>query len=373
MCKLPRADQGRGEVMRIAGLAAVALLAASVGSTTIAAPREISVKSSESYKHKETKLALPPSLGGLPRHRVAELEAVALDVLIDYRSADGADVTTIFLYRNAAGDVPMWFDRATKLIEGSTDKYGSVKAATAPVAFVPPGQGSASGLRVAYAATNSSYASTAVAILPLGDYYLKLRLSSGSLTPAQLDARLTETLAAIDWPRKIAASSVAIPIQDCEAALTFTGDAKPAPNDGAAALMSALMPSLAHGLARSGAGTATPVRYCRDPKVVDLAGLYRPNGDKERYLIALADSGRALQVGKNDLSSLLGAGEGKQATPRYSVDLILLAENQGFGDFLSLPTPEQVMTLIETASPTYRTSTVGKKNNITINTDALGN
>ncbi len=352
-------------------LAAAALLVLGSAVAT-AAPTEIRVGSNANYKHKSTKIVFPPSIGALERGRIVALDAGDLDVAVDYRSADEGDVTTVFLFRNTSGSVPVWFDRATKVIEQSTDKYGTVTPTVRAAAFVPSGQSTWSGLRSVYATSGPYFSSTAIAIVPVGDFYVKMRLSSATLTPAQIEAQLTETLSAIRWPGKMPSHPAAIPVAECGSPLVFAGEAKPAPADGAAALLSALLQSVADSLAKAKVGDpAPPTRWCRDSRVLDNAGLYRPDGTSNRYLIAIQDAGRALVVGENRLASLVADGGEDGAKPRYGVELVLLQENQGFGDFESLPPPEQAVRLMEEKEPLYRSSTLGSKNQITLSEGAL--
>ncbi|HVL77779.1 MAG TPA: hypothetical protein VM346_00665 [Sphingomicrobium sp.] len=348
--------------------------AIAVGAAPAAAqPRDIPLKAGSKYSHKSTRIALPPSLGGLPRARAVALDVDDLDVIVDYRSTDEREITTIYLYRNAAGDLPLWFDRANAVIDSNPARFGKLTPAFPAAAFVPPGQSTASGLRVVYSTGGSGFASTALAMVPVGEFFVKMRLSSATLGPAELEARMREALAAISWPRRIAPAPAAVLVAPCDSALAFSGIAKPAPKNGAAALIGALIPSLANETAKSGEKSA-PVVYCRDARVLENAALYRPNGDKDRYLVAFQDAGRALQVGRNDLASIIAAAESAgDAGARYSVDLIGLSETQGFGDFATLPPPEQAIDLVSSSKPVYATSTIGKRNKITLASDALDN
>ena len=356
--------------MRLAVRFTAVAVAALIAAPALAQPREIALRPNAKYAHKPTRVTLPAAIGTLTRNRIAAFEAGDLDVLVSYRSPDAKEITTVYLYRNVAGDVPVWFDRAASVIAAGPGPFGSITPVVPVSPFTPPGQSTASGLRAAWAASGGAFASTALALVPVGDFYLKLRLSSATLTPVQLEARLRETLAAISFPRQLASGPAAVPVAPCGSALTFTGAARPAPKDGAAALLGALMPTLADRLAKSGK-TQHRARYCRDPRAVEEGAIYRPDGDTERYLLAIQDAGRALQVGKNDLTSLLGSSAGTQPTPRYSVELVLLSENRAYGDFLTLPSPEQAMALMESGRPVSITSTMGKKNRISLNPDSL--
>ena len=96
--------------------------------------------------------------------------------------------------------------------------------------------------------------------------------------------------------------------------------------------------------------------------------MYRLGGSSDAYLIAIQDAGRAILVSRNGLGAVLAGSN----TRRYSIDLILLSEQLGYGDFQSLPPPQQAMRLLNEMEPLYRTTTTGKGSEMTLGRELIG-
>ncbi len=132
-------------------------------------------------------------------------------------------------------------------------------------------------------------------------------------------------------------------------------------------MMSALIGGI---VAQSDALKKQPVAlvYCREPGPASLAwGIYRGEGASDRYMMALSDAGRAIFVGSADLAALLTE---TKAAPRFSVSLADLEKTSTFGDFETLPLPDQAMEMIEKTAPLSVASTWGdKKRALTISTN----
>ena len=108
--------------------------------------------------------------------------------------------------------------------------------------------------------------------------------------------------------------------------------------------------------------------WCRDSTTLPFAGIYRPNGTEDRYLIAFQDAGRGLWVAPNDLADMLAKSQGQQRTS-YMVQLVEIDRYVGLGSFASLPSAAQAVWLNEHGSPLYSATTWGKNHNLTINSD----
>lgn len=107
--------------------------------------------------------------------------------------------------------------------------------------------------------------------------------------------------------------------------------------------------------------------YCRDPGPLQIPyGLYRAGGSNDGYLMALLDSGRTVAVGSSDLVQILS--ELKQA-PRISVAHIALEKTSTYGDFETLPLPDQALEMVDKTQPiSVAVTWGGKKRDIIINT-----
>ncbi len=314
----------------------VLLWAASTPAAAQAPARPLEVPRTSSWKHAHTEVILPPVLAGLNRMRVVDTGQSELDVLAEYESADGGLTSTLYLFRSQVPNAPLWFDRATIVLD-QMKRFPIVKAGALPVrSFAIPGAPAESGLRVVYPISGGSYSSTAVAVTSFNGWMAKIRISSKSLDAAALDQKLTEFLAAVRWPKTIAATR-AVPVEDC-----------PTPLVPKRAKM--VKPDFADVLAGSLLGIAASMKrgpddiYCRDPEQTVRYGVYRGAASSDAYLLALADSGRALSVGRS-----FSLEKGK--SPPYGVTYLDLDVTAVFPSFRTLPQAEQVVGLLGKTQP----------------------
>ncbi len=193
--------------------AAVAPAAAQSPHATITAPAD------QPYAMRHSKLTVPPVLDGMRRVAERQLGDGEVDVYAIYQNA--TDAITVDAYRNVVGSVPLWFDRACAAIEERINVYGTVTAAGPPAAFTPPGQDVVSGLVGAWTITKSPYRGTALALLPMSGWLVKVRYSSTTLDGPAVAARIPAVLAALSWPNDIAKEAVAAPVASCAPPLAF--------------------------------------------------------------------------------------------------------------------------------------------------------
>ena len=112
---------------------------------------------------------------------------------------------------------------------------------------------------------------------------------------------------------------------------------------------------------------ATPppsVTFCRDPASTPDAGVYRPDGSIEDYVIAVGDNGTSITVARQPAAALLGKG-----TKDYWVDLSTPYATSTYRGFRSLPPPAKVIDVIRTEAPLSRVERDGT-GNTTINVDS---
>ena len=352
----------------LAALCGLALLSGVVSSPAAADVTPIKVGRDKPFKHKPSGIVIAEAAAGIPRVSVGQFDNKQLDVIVDFRDATQSEITTIYVFRNVAGDVPLWFDRIQRTIE-TKKSLGAVTLPIPAAAFTPAGQTTARGLRAVYSASGSNWKSSAAALTSIGEWYVSVRASSATLTPEQLLARIEQTFAAIRWPKEKAQAAAVAPVAACPTALTQGEDAQPVKDDGALVLMSALTATV--GEALGSAGKLDPQLWCRDPFKIEAAGVYRPNGAADRYLIAFQDAGRGIWVAPNGLAGLLQGAKG-DAPLSYMVDLIDIDRRSGFGTFATLPSVAQALWLIDHGTRNYSTPTWGKDKTIEINSDALG-
>ena len=360
---------------RAFGAAVAALILTGSAAAQAQSPQPLKVSAKAAFKHRHSKLQLPPTLAGLQRSRVVEMEADQLDVAADYGSVDQGEVYTLYLFRNVAGGVPVWFDRARWMIE-HRDVYGSAVLRGADPAFVPPGQSASTGLAASYDLDGKNFRSTAVAIVPLGEWLVKVRASSKTLSATDLDARMKAALAELRWPSSVPAGPAAAAVVPCTTGLSLSGDAKAVRDEdsGASALIGALLGSaMAETVATETVTPATAPRWCRDSITLENAGVYRADEQTDGYLIAFGDAGRAARVGPSVGLQLFQPeeeeGKGKR---RWSVEVVLLPRTLTSGSYDRLPPPAQALKIANEGPFASSAPTWGKgKREIELNLDAL--
>jgi hypothetical protein len=359
--------------------AAAAILLATAGAAAAQPePKALEVKADAPFRHAHTRLELPPRVGGIVRSRVAELEADQLDTIVDYAAPDLSSAYTFYVYRNVSGALPVWFDRASWMIEhrgalGTATPHGKAGA------FVPPGRVEAAGLIATYDLTGKDFRSTGVAMVPLGEWYVKLRASSKTLPADDLEARMKAALAELRWPKTMPAAASAVPVERCASALALRGEAKlleGGDKAGASTLMNAFL-GMAVADAAKKKGVAAPVRttiWCQDAAQALQAGVYRADGATNSYLLALSDAGRAIWAGPDPGQSVLVQidPKAKADKPSFVVELLLLPRTLTTRAYDRLPTPNQALAIVKeghfaSAVPTWGAA----KGHIQVSADAL--
>lgn len=342
---------------RLALLLTVAAVATPV-SVRAQQSRTIEVPASKKWQHAETGIVVPQALAGLPRGAIADSGAGELDVSVQFGSPETTQLT-LYVFRPALADVPVWFDRVETQILGR-DVYGKATPGGDPVAFAPPRATEASALRRVYAPGKRPYTATGAAMLPLGEWLVAIRLSSTTLDPAALDAKLLETIDGLGWPMPAAGatpSSAAVPVQPCATALSFSNKAKLKKPDMTMALLGAALVGVAQDPKTEKIPIEGPRGLCREGASEMAHGTYRWLSGGTGYVIALGDAGRTISV---DPEFPLEGGR-----PGYAVTLNDLSETYVFPAFDRLPAPAKVVEMVRKTNPVSSMSRGGK--NMTIN------
>jgi len=342
-------------------------LALALAPAANAVPADIQVAAGQEWNHVPTGLKLPAQLSGLERQKVTAIDGQETDVGANYWSADGSDNITIYLYRNVSGSVPLWFDRARNLIQLLPEKYPNPKSLGVRP-FTPRGQSAATGLMELFT-TDGKFRTTGVMLLPVNGFYAKVRASSSTRDAAALEQLMVAAINRIDWSSR-GTEVAATPVADCPAPLPARKPAKLAKLSQEDQMMAAILGGV---VAQAGAiedekETAAEVEvisYCREPGPLQIPyGIYRPVGSSDRYMMAIFDAGRAIVVGSSDLLQILS----KTKKPaRVSVSYVEMERTSTFGDFMSLPLPEQALEHVQKSAPLSVASTWGKQRNLTIN------
>ncbi len=334
--------------------------------TTIAAPAD------QPYRFKHSGITIPATLEGLPRRAIEQYGAAELDVFANYER--GAEAITIYVYRNVAGAVPVWFDRAVAPIETRRDAYGTVAAVAPPTAFTPPGQTVTSGLIGAWSVTRAPYRSTALALMPVGEWLVKVRYSSGALDAAALAARFPALLAAMTWPTGLAPAAPAQPIAACATPLSYPKKAKIVRGENVnfmTGIMNGIIQSVRSQVdaAPTSTGTAPaakPPLWCRDPGKSPVGAVYRADASTDSYLLAFSDAGRGALVSPDPTGLLMD----KNAAARWAVAMVDLGQTMNYPPLSALPRPTDVIAVLRQPAVSVST-TWGGSPQVTINSGAI--
>ncbi|QCB41000.1 hypothetical protein E5673_01135 [Sphingomonas sp. PAMC26645] len=317
------------------------MMAVALGLAMPVAARDLSVPTDKGWKHAETGLILMPQLAEMSRTALTDATQTEHDVAAQYETPDKNAFATIYLFHPAIADVSFWFDRSQTALE-ARDLFKNASPATAdPIAFAVGGARAASSLRQVYATPAGQYRSTALSVVPVGDWIVSVRMSAKTLTAEQLDARLQQVIAAIRWPQAVGAEApAAAPLKGCATPLTF-GKAKLAKPDGADLLMSLMGSSLA--AKKNAEAKSEPLvrtTWCRDGDTRTEYGMYRSDGASSGYVLALYDAGRVVSVYPSIMGQI-------NKTGLYSVSLEDVEGTvSAFQSFTALPSPNQVWSLI---------------------------
>ncbi|HEX8261301.1 MAG TPA: hypothetical protein VF547_00335 [Allosphingosinicella sp.] len=337
---------------------AAALVLAAAPAASQPQPRVLEVPATKSWQHAATGMILPPTAAGLSRGSLVDRTAAEQDVSADYGGEDGL-TTSVYIFQTPLPDPALWADRAFAAIL-LRPEFGLDPAAPAAAAapYRRPGAAAAGGIRATFKLDGSGLTATALAVVPLQGWLVKVRMTSARLDPAALDARMTAFLEALRWPAEAKPAPAAAPVVPCRDSLAFK-KAKIVPNDMGNALMDAISGTVE--LDQVEEGKADPVVYCREPGPHAPIGLYRPDGRRDSYVIALGDSGRALRLAP---ALTLDLSSGGSAGRRVAMTLLEHDRTTVLPSFNRLPSPEQAMAVAFSGRPRETisiTTTPGEK------------
>jgi hypothetical protein len=331
--------------VKLAWLAA-ALLGVAVSAS--AEPTRLQLDPNASWEHRWTKLQMPPRLDGLTRTWIADFGTGQLDMIGTYQDPATRTTASLYLFRAGLADVSVWEDRIAQTIRANT-QLGTADQAHALVGpFTPTGHAADSGYVVVYPESGQTFTASGFSLFPHDGWLVAVRMTSGTLTPEALRARLASFTAAI----LLAAGKFTYPraeaMADCPEALSFGPPAPRATRDRASLLLlGAVATNARRPTDDKGKPTTTaPAReFCRDRLSAPMFNVYRAHGVRDSYVIAAADSGVAINVGRLDMTALPG---GKA---NYWATLATAADIRFFGPFETLPTPQQVIQAVSSEPP----------------------
>jgi hypothetical protein len=337
---------------RLLRWACALFLAAGVAAPAHAQMRTLEVPAGKGWKHAQTGVVLRAALAGYPRTQLVDNSTGEYDVMASFAAPDNSTIITVYIFQPALMSAPVWFDRAESQIL-LRDTWGNAQPHGAPQAFARPGATAASGLRRIYVPGKGPFKSTGLAMMPLGEWLVAVRISSTQFDPAQLDARMSDIIAAIGWPAGVTESPAAAPVAACPAPLPYAKRAKLKK----ATMNDAIFGALLSGIAteKEEKGEAVPIgALCRDLPPTQMYGVYRAP-DANGYVMAIGDAGRTLSVGPS-LAGLIEKSAG------YSVSFgDVDGSTSVYPSFDRLPHPDQALKALQSSSPISRSSKDSKE------------
>lgn len=323
----------------------------------------LEVPATKKWQHADTGLILPPVLGGLPRTEITTQGKGELDVAVQLGDVDKTQAT-LYLFRPALMSVPVWFDRVeTQILQ--RDAYGAAVPTDSPSGFAVPHGTATSALRRIYKPSKPPYNATGVAVLPLGEWLIVVRISSVEQAPAQLDATLSALIADLGWPPaagNVPEAPAAVPVQPCAAPLAYDAKAKMQKPDMQSGLIGSLLAMAASNkdtTNKAETDEPTPL-FCREGAPRQQLAVYRAEPlTPDSYVIAIADAGRTVWVHRE-----LQLDDKKN--PGFGVTLNLLDRAYVFPTFDRLPDPDKVMQALAKTQPVSSVERGGKTINLQV-------
>lgn len=347
-----------------------------LATTPALAQQDLRLPAGETFTHPHSHIVIPAEVGGQVRTRAYAYAEDYLDMGINFDSARPGESLSVYVFRNTNGSVPLWFAQAQAALEVREELRAPVLQGGV-IAFVPPGQANASGLRAVYAPGSGPFRSTGLALFGSGEWYVKLRATSVSRTPEELSTWMAEVLGSLQVPTGDAPAVV--PMTDCANRLRFRGTSRDVRGDNAgASVLMGLVAGLAAARREAGEGeegTAdaapeAPVTWCRDRVVAPAQTVYRADEADDAYLLAVGDNGNAFRVAPDGLGALL-AEDAEDAANQYSVVLVMAGRNINFPPQDRMPAPARVLDLLENNRAVGSVNTWGDDSTININSGAL--
>jgi hypothetical protein len=342
-------------VLALISFAALALPGSALAITPIAMP------DGKAWEHKQTDLKIPATVDGFSRRESSDYGSSQSDVMFQFVDPASDTRVTLYLYRAGSANVPIWADRAESSIMINAAAYGTLDKAGRRFSYYTPWKNAPnSAVRIVFPLSGKGATATGLMLAQRGEWLIKIRMTSNRLDAAAVEARLASFFDGLGFKADKLGADPAYAIQPCadrlpdrEAKLVARGK-----DDGIMA--GALMNSLAPVVDKEKPAKAPT--YCRDAGSEGLYGVYRPDGAKDRYLLAIGDGGVTIAVGRDSLGELV-----KQGEARFSPVLSTADRHVGFAPYSALPSPKQIMGSLNAAKPVWARSRLpGKEKDLQI-------
>lgn len=271
-------------------------IAATVMAATAGASVALAAEATENLRSNALEVSGPDRLEGLPR---GAPRGQPLDYQLTYDSKD--DSITVYVFRATHPNAALWFERADSVL--NIGRKGWQLSDATPIERITAfGAAAPNGLRRAYRA-GKDMKSTALAVIQVNDWIVKVRSSSTTLDRDAELARLDRVIAALSvkasprpaYPLELPAACPGGGRATITEVLAAEAIGKPDP---AQTMMAGLL-AMANGLDLAGGKgslAAEPLAYCRavlEGPMAELGTLYRSKAGDGHWEVVFADSGRS--------------------------------------------------------------------------------
>lgn len=331
-------------------------------------PQPIDVKDKR-WVHEPTGIRLESKIGDFTRGAMTDLSGGQLaDVMTQY--ARGSDQATVYIYHAATPAAPLWFDIARKTIFLKTN-VGTINSTEMPPnRFALPNNPVLAGLEQSFPVTGMAR-STGLAVVELGEWVIKFRMSSTALSPSELESLLMQFIQQMGWPKKLPPMQEAIALNNCENPMAFDAAAKIADETNASILGAALSPAaqVAEGekLLKSGKPLKFPALCVHPDRAAGGFYVYQFAETRNGFIIPLGDSGRVLAVHADPVSTELR----EDKKPVYRVTFQTHTQHTQFSAFLSVPSPDLALDVVRSGPALSQSGVFGSQRQVSINAAAM--
>jgi hypothetical protein len=318
---------------------------------------DLNIKQGKVFEHKESGIVFPAIIGGHERRSGKSYHQDGLNISMQYNPLDESEFLSLYVYRASSGVVPIWFDRAYDAIL-NRPSFGVASAVASPESFTPPKQTVASGLQTLFELSNGPYKATGLMLFQHGEWYIKVRATSKSRSPDELKKWMSTALEDVKFPKSDMVTPAAEPIKECEKDIVVSDNAKPLANNQESAMMDSVIAGLMGATDNLPTKDTAAVTWCRDKGFGGSA--YRANNSLNSYLFAVGDSGNAIKAGMSIMGMEMEK-DGKAASPKYYVSLVLMDKVVNYAPRDALPSPTLLFDIVN-KEPSISTSTTWGKN-----------
>lgn len=254
-------------------------------------PSLASAQSAERWSHARSGVSLPMTFGDMRVSDVKDRLGDGNDVM--FQLGAEPEPVTVYVYRSPYPNAALWFERTWAAMQVNIP--GLAGTASSPTTFALGG-GAPNGLRQSVALpAGLRYKTTGIAFAQVGEWLVKLRVTSGTLDTAGVDQRLDEVMRALTLPAVRNAPNPLITPAACDTALRAKGKriVRNMEDETAPAMVEGLM---VYTRARGISGLATrPGDYCRATTKLPaaVASLFQAR-DGGEWVLLLGDAGLSM-------------------------------------------------------------------------------